>query len=356
MRWRRPISWLSPLRDLKRSWPTSPSAVKPGGKWAHLVGKKVWRPLHREQIPIIADEAVEEGFGTGVLKVTPAHDKTDYEIGKRHDLPFIEILHRNGKIFDPGEHDAAELHGMDRFDARKRSAELLNERGLLLKEEPYENNVGFSERANVPIEPMLSVQWFLRYPNIPEALALLQKGHVKFHPEHWTKVYEHWLENIQPWCVSRQIWWGHQIPVWYNHPYISNFSSGLNGIEVEPGNPGALRFTYFNLIRQSDSFESAKAMCCSLSCPGPGWEQDPRLPRHLVLVVALGLRDDADRGRHAAEILSDQRACHRTRHYFPLGGANAHRRTPLQAERRKRKTRKKRWRQISPSRTSISPA
>jgi valyl-tRNA synthetase len=190
-------------------------AVKPGGKWAHLVGRKVWRPLHREQIPIIADEAVEEGFGTGVLKVTPAHDKTDYEIGKRHQLPVIDILTPNAKIHDPGEHDAIELNGLDRFEARKRSAEMLKERGLLVKEEPHENTVGFSERANVPIEPRLSEQWFMRYPNIPEALALVRDGHVKFHPAHWTKVYEHWLENIQDWCISRQVWWGHRIPVWY---------------------------------------------------------------------------------------------------------------------------------------------
>jgi valyl-tRNA synthetase len=190
-------------------------AVKPNGKWSHLVGRHVWRPLHREPIPIIADDAVEEGFGTGVLKVTPAHDKTDYEIGRRHQLLFRDILTPHGKINDPGDHDAAELHGLDRFEARKRSAEMLKERGLLEKEEPYENTVGFSERANVPIEPRLSEQWFMRYPNIPDAIALLRDGHVHFHPAHWTKTYEHWLENIQDWCISRQVWWGHRIPVWY---------------------------------------------------------------------------------------------------------------------------------------------
>ena len=219
-------------------------AVKPNGKWAHLIGRKVWRPLHRAAIPIIGDDAVEEGFGTGVLKVTPAHDKTDYEIGKRHNLPVTDILTPNGKINAPGEHDAAELNGLDRFEARKRSSELLKERGLLVKEEPYENTVGFSERAGVPIEPRLSEQWFLKYPNIDEALALLRDGHVKFHPAHWTKVYEHWLENIQDWCISRQVWWGHRIPVWYRVPFTDDKKT--YGIET----------------------------LCQIDSPGEGWEQD----------------------------------------------------------------------------------
>jgi valyl-tRNA synthetase len=227
-------------------------AVKPGGKYAHLVGRYVRRPLHFQAIPIIADEAVEEGFGTGVLKVTPAHDKTDYEIGKRHHLEFRDILTPNGKINDPGKHDASELHGLDRFDARKRSAEMLRERGLLEKEEPYENNVGFSERANVPIEPRLSEQWFLNYPNIPEALALLKNGHVKFHPEHWTKVYEHWLENIQDWCISRQVWWGHRIPVWY---------------KIDP--------TKYPFTGKGDIVRAEEEVRCQIDSPGEGWTQDP---------------------------------------------------------------------------------
>jgi valyl-tRNA synthetase len=239
-------------------------AVKPGGKWAHLIGRKVIRPLHNAEIPIIADDAVEEGFGTGVLKVTPAHDKTDYEIGKRHNLPVVDILTPNAKINDPGDHDAAELHGMDRFDARKRSAEILKERGLLLKEESYENTVGFSERANVPIEPRLSEQWFLKYPNIPEALALVREGHVKFHPAHWTKTYEHWLENIQDWCISRQVWWGHRIPVWYK---AARHPEPVEG-SVQPS-ASAASTSSFSLP------PSTLETRCQIESPGEGWTQDP---------------------------------------------------------------------------------
>jgi valyl-tRNA synthetase len=233
-------------------------AVQPDGKWKHLVGRKVIRPLHRTEIPIIADEAVEEGFGTGVLKVTPAHDKTDYEIGKRHNLEFRDILTPNGKINDPGEHDAAELHGLDRFDARKRSAEMLKERGLLLKEEPYENTVGFSERAGVPIEPRLSLQWFLKYPNIPEALALVRDGYVKFFPDNWTKVYSHWLENNIDWCISRQVWWGQRIPVWYKEGSRHTPCDG-----TEEAKTGAQSATATTETR------------CQIESPGEGWTQDP---------------------------------------------------------------------------------
>jgi valyl-tRNA synthetase len=242
-------------------------AVKPGGKYAHLVGRKVWRPLHRVPIPIIADAAVEEGFGTGVLKVTPAHDKTDYEIGKRHNLAFTDILTPSGKINDPGSHDAAELHGLDRFEARKRSAELLRERGLLEKEEPYENTVGFSERAGVAIEPRLSEQWFLKYPNIDDALTLLRDGHVKFHPAHWTKVYEHWLANIQDWCISRQVWWGHRIPVWYKKGYE-------NLLHHTTSEQHMWAATQENREQHRGSV-TEDFVRCQLESPGDGWTQDP---------------------------------------------------------------------------------
>jgi valyl-tRNA synthetase len=273
-------------------------AVKPNGKWAHLVGRKVIRPLHRAEIPIIADDAVEEGFGTGVLKVTPAHDKADHEIGKRHNLPVIDVLTPRAKINDPGDHDATELHGMDRFEARKRSAEILKERGLLLKEEPYENTVGFSERANEAIEPRLSEQWFMKYPNIPEALALLRDGHVKFHPEHWTKVYEHWLENIQDWCISRQVWWGHRIPVWYREgsrraprdgspsprSQVALGNALVGEAPLPPsGGPGYLLPGSFRSSGTTGSDQPAVAepatatsdIRCQIESPGEGWTQDP---------------------------------------------------------------------------------
>ncbi len=188
-------------------------AVPPNDRrYADLVGKQVWRPLAREEIPIVADELIDPEFGTGILKVTPAHDKVDFEIGQRHKLPIIDVLTETGRINCPA---VPELHGLDRFEARKRATELLRESGLLSKTEPYENNVGFSDRSDVPIEPRISEQWFLHYPKTEEALAVVREHLIRFFPGHWEKVYGQWLENIQDWCISRQVWWGHRIPAWY---------------------------------------------------------------------------------------------------------------------------------------------
>ncbi len=181
-------------------------------RYTALIGKKVWRPLNRAQIPIIADSAVDKEFGSGALKITPAHDKVDFEVGQRHKLAPIDILTPDAKL---NELAGPELEGLERFAARKKAAELLKESGALVKEEPYENNVGYSERAGVPIEPRLTWQWWLKYPRIEEAKTAVRDGHIKFYPERWSKVYLHWLENIQDWCISRQVWWGHRIPVWY---------------------------------------------------------------------------------------------------------------------------------------------
>ena len=181
-------------------------------RYTALIGQSVWRPLNRTQIPIIADTAVDKEFGSGALKITPAHDKVDFEVGQRHKLLPIDVLEPDGTL---NALAGPELAGLDRFAGRKKAAELLKELGALVKEEPYENNVGYSERADVPIEPRLTWQWWLKYPRIEEAKAAVRDGHIKFYPERWSKVYLHWLENIQDWCISRQLWWGHRIPVWY---------------------------------------------------------------------------------------------------------------------------------------------
>ncbi|MEO8440751.1 MAG: valine--tRNA ligase [Spartobacteria bacterium] len=203
-------------------------AVHPGdARYRSSLGKKVWRPLDRAEIPVVGDEGIDPQFGTGVLKVTPAHDKVDFEIGQRHGLPVIDVLHPNGTINCPA---VPELDGLDRFVARKKAAVLLAESGLLGKEEPHESTVGFSERAGVPIEPRLSEQWFLKYPRVDEARAAVgPKGAIRFRPERWETVYQHWLENIQDWCISRQLWWGHRIPVWY-----AKDDPGKLHVDVEP--------------------------------------------------------------------------------------------------------------------------
>ncbi len=186
-------------------------------RYAHLIGKHIVRPLPvevpREQklIPIIGDDHVDFEFGTGVLKVTPAHDKADFEIGQRHQLPVVEVIEADGKMNALAGQD---LNGLDRFAARKLAVEKLTELGSLEKQEPYTNNVGYSERADVPIEPRLSEQWFLKYPSVDASKKCVAGGEMKFFPDRWAKVYDHWMGGIQDWCISRQLWWGHRIPVW----------------------------------------------------------------------------------------------------------------------------------------------
>src|SRR5438067_2987045 len=203
-------------------------------RYADLLGNQAWRPMAREKIPIIADQAIDPEFGTGVLKVTPAHDAVDFEIGQRHHLPIVDVLHPDGRINCPA---VPELDLLDRFKAREKAAESLQAMGALAKTEAYENNVGFSDRSDVPIEPRISEQWFLRYPKTKEALAVVHDHLIRFFPPHWEKVYAQWLENIRDWCISRQVWWGHRIPAWYHKEKsaIRNSKSEIYvGVEPPP--------------------------------------------------------------------------------------------------------------------------
>ncbi len=182
-------------------------------RYKHLQGKTVLVPLINREIPIIQDEYVEMEFGTGCLKVTPAHDLNDYELGQKHNLEVIDILNDNGTLNEK----AQILVGEDRFIARKKVAVLLEEAGQIEKIEDYKSQVGFSERTNAAIEPKLSMQWFLKMDTLAKpALEYVEDGTIKLIPDKFFASYKHWMENVKDWCISRQLWWGQRIPAWYN--------------------------------------------------------------------------------------------------------------------------------------------
>ena len=188
-------------------------------RYAKYKGKRAIVPLVNRSIPLIYDEYVEREFGTGALKITPAHDINDYNLGIKHHLETINIFNDNGTLSE----NAQFLVGMDRFEARKAIIPMLEEAGSLVKIEDYTNKVGFSERTNEVIEPKLSLQWFCKMGELAKpALDAVMNGDITFHPEKFKNTYAHWMENIKDWCISRQLWWGHRIPAWYlpNHEFV----------------------------------------------------------------------------------------------------------------------------------------
>jgi valyl-tRNA synthetase len=189
-------------------------AVNPNDdRYKHLIGKTLTLPIMQREIPVIGDEFVDPEFGTGCVKVTPAHDPNDFEMGQRHDLPFINIMNKDGTLNE----NAGDFQGQDRFVARKNVVKRLEADGFLVKVEEYKHAVPYSDRGKVPIEPLLSTQWFVKIrPLADRTLSFLdEQNSPQFVPQRWTKVYRDWLVKLRDWCISRQLWWGHQIPAWY---------------------------------------------------------------------------------------------------------------------------------------------
>ena len=198
-------------------------------RYKDLISQSIILPLVGREIPIIADDFVDPEFGTGCVKVTPAHDPNDFNMGERHNLEFINIMNDDASM---NSNVPDKYIGLSREDAREMVIADLKEKGFLHKTEDYINKIGYSERGNVPIEFYMSEQWFMKMDQLVKpALDSVRNGEIKFHPEHWNKTYYHWMENIKDWCISRQLWWGHQIPVWYHNNDDSKIHVSIDGPE-----------------------------------------------------------------------------------------------------------------------------
>jgi valyl-tRNA synthetase len=262
-------------------------AVNPkDGRYTKLVGKRVQLPLTGRTIPVVADDYVDPEFGTGCVKITPAHDFNDYAVGQRHKLPQISVMTLEAKM---NENAPNAYRGLDRFEARKRIVADLKSQDLLVSEKPYKLRMPRSGRTGVIVEPMLTDQWFVKMDGLAaRGLAAVASGDVKFYPEHWTTWYNQWLEKIQDWCISRQLWWGHQIPAWYDDR--GNIYVGRN--EDEARKQAAGKGYRGTLKRDEDVldtwFSSALVPFTSLGWP----EETPDLKRFLpssVLVTGFDI-------------------------------------------------------------------
>ena len=228
-------------------------AVNPNDdRFRHLVGKKVKIPLTNRWVPIIADSHVDMEFGSGVLKVTPAHDQTDFEIGERHDLPCLSVIDRNACL--TSELVPTEFQGLDRFEARERVVEALKINGAVLSVKKHTIPIGISGRTGEPVEPILSEQWFYNTDSAAQrALKALDDGEIRLHPERYAKVNRDWLANIRHWNISRQLWWGHQIPAWYDHEgniYVPDPDDPFTDAPDDP------RYENLQLVQDSDVFDT----------------------------------------------------------------------------------------------------
>ena len=261
-------------------------------RYRHLIGQRAIVPLAGREVPIVGDEHVDPDVGTGALKVTPGHDPNDLEIARRHGLEEIAVIGFDGRMTEAaGERYA----GLTSEEAQKLVIADLREQGLLRDEQPWRHSVGHCSRSGNRVEPLVSLQWFCEMGELAApAIAAVREGRVRFIPKSRERIFFDWMEQIRPWCVSRQLWWGHQLPVWY-------CSCGETIVQAEP----PTHCPTLRLVR-------ARAR--------------PRRARHLVLVGALAVRDARLARRHAADarVLPGPRAVHGARHHQPLGRADDH--------------------------------